>query len=132
MRFFKAQSGLTLIEILVAFTIMALSVALILQIIGKGNRSIVLSDEYNKASIIAESLLSTSLHPNSLESASGFQLDKFAWEYSITPYEEHTTSLDKDFQLYEINISVNWDSGDSKKRNITLSTLRLMNNESLP
>lgn len=125
----KRQLGLTLIEILVAFVMMAISVALILQIIGKSNRSISISDEYNHASIIAESLLSSTLYPNSLEETSGAVADKFFWQYSISPYESSDYSAKNNFQLYEINISVEWNSNHDK-RNVKLSTLRLIDHES--
>lgn len=56
---FNKQAGFSLLEILVAFVVMAFVVGVILQLFGTSMRSVALTDEYSYAVQVAESHLAS-------------------------------------------------------------------------
>lgn len=54
----RRQRGLTLLELLVAFAIMALSLGMLYRAMGSSARSVADVDRYQRAVVLAESLLS--------------------------------------------------------------------------
>ena len=118
--------GFSLLEVLVAFTITSMAIAIIFQIYSKGTTSAILGKEYAQASLIAESKLATLGIVESLDTAylSGVENDKFHWQINIQDYiEESPGESEAMIQLKEIELEMTWRSR-GKERRLKLATLR--------
>lgn len=114
------QRGFTLLEMLVAFSIMAISLAMIYRIMASDARAANSMAKAQGASIVAESLLSLNdFVPPEGWNQSG-QSGDFSWQVSSSiflPSEFNTPAM------HEIQIQISWSEG-SKQRVLELSTLR--------
>lgn len=82
------QRGLTLIEVLVALTIMTFSFVAIYRAVGSGVKAVVTASNYEQAAMIIESLRSMrDAVPEGGWVESGSATD-FAWRVASTPYGE--------------------------------------------
>lgn len=125
----KKHQGFSLLEVLVAFSIFSLSLGVIFQIYSTGARSTVLSDEYSRAVIVAQSKLAgigiDELSDNG--ESSGVENNKYHWNtYIRTPDDDYGT-LETKFRIVkrEVEVEVSWDSL-GKTRSIKLSTLKMI------
>ncbi|WP_312564021.1 MULTISPECIES: type II secretion system protein [Diaphorobacter] len=116
------QRGLTLLELLVAFAIMALSLGMLYRAMGGSMRSVGDVDRYQRAVVLAESLLAMrDAVPergwNQTGESAGYQ-----WRVVSAPFltgvEGPTVP-----PLHEIGIVVTWSDG-GRARSFELSTLR--------
>ena len=122
------QYGFSLLEILVAFTILAMGLAVILQIFGRGNQTTQLTQEYALATQIAESRLAQLAEYESIEglSTTGRELDRYQWSLSVLPYNvTDTTTAPANVALYSLRVDVRWRSL-GKPRHIFLESVRLV------
>ena len=121
------QHGFSLLEILVAFSILALSLGVLLNIFSTGLRSAIVSDEYIHAVTIAESLLSKAGIESTLEQGEshGIEEDKYSWSINIEPYLDDVIDLERSTVTpYKITVNVSWKEVKNE-RSIILTTLRL-------
>jgi general secretion pathway protein I len=122
----KNSCGFSLLEILVAFSIAALSLGVLFQIYAKGTTSVILGEEYAQAIIIAESRLadlSVSTNLNEVEN-SGRENDKYDWEVSIEDYVgEEDLSFTPTMLLKQVEVTVTWLSA-GKSRSVNLQSLK--------
>ena len=124
---FRRQNGFSLLEILVAFSILALSLGVLLNIFSTGLRSAMISDEYIHAVAIAESLLAKAGIESTLEQGEshGIEEDKYSWNIHIEPYADDVIDLEKGrITPYRITVTVDWKELE-EERSIVLNTLRL-------
>ncbi len=122
----RYNSGFSLLEVLVAFTITALALGVLFQIYAKGTISAILGEEYAQAIAIAESKLAeTGISENSDASErSGLENDKYNWSITIQDYIEETPSeFVSKFALKDVTVKVYWKS-IRNQRSITLHTLK--------
>jgi general secretion pathway protein I len=121
-----AQAGFTLIEVLVALTILSISLAVLLAIFTQGlDRARESADEAS-ARVLAQSLLAqakAAASPSVGDSA-GKANDLF-WHLRIAPYGAPADRAAWQENAAEISATVSW-RGDGGLRSITLSTLRLL------
>jgi general secretion pathway protein I len=123
-----AQRGFSLLEVLVAFAILSMTLGVLLQVFSVGLRNTAISEEYTYAVLHAESVLAALGREEPLLEGSGEgQLDdKFSWRSSVTPYEEEDVDLsDSTAVAYRLEVEVFWQSAD-KTRSIMLETLRVV------
>ncbi len=128
------QRGFSLLEILIAFSILALSLGILLKIFSSGINTAGVAEEYSAAVQIAESLMAktgveTALQPSE---ASGVENEKYNWRVIVSPFQFTAENLDLSTlgaELYKVKVIVNWSDQDSKNegRELELITLKLAN-----
>lgn len=126
----KKQLGFSLLEILIAFSILALSLGILLKIFSGGVNTAMVAEDYTIAVQIAESLMAKtgSEIPLKDHQSSGVENEKYHWSMIVSPFFLSGTSFDPKnvpAQLYKINVTVNWGDGASDDRQIQLTTLKL-------
>lgn len=122
-----AQTGFSLLEVLVAFAILSMTLGVVLQVFSVGLRNTAISEEYTYAVLHAESVLAAlGREEPLLEGNEEGQLDdKFSWRSSVTLYEEEDVDLsDSTAVAYRLEVEVFWQSAD-KARSVLLETLRV-------
>jgi len=116
------QSGFSLIEVLVAFTIMALALGVVFQIFGRGAAAMTLGEEYAQAVAIAESRLTAAALPQSSVERSGTEPDRYDWALRSEPVTADTVS-ETGLALNRIDVEVHWRSR-GREHQIGLTTLK--------
>lgn len=133
------QTGFTLLEVLVAFVLMAVAVVVISQSFAGGLRNLARTDSYGIAALIADSQLAqvgivypiepVEIDQAEVEEDSEIGLEKkYHWSISIAPYDlaldEDTLEVPARYQLFQVSVKVGWkEGGDSKT--LQISSLRL-------
>ena len=125
----KRSRGYTLVEVLVAFMIMALALTVLLRIFSSGLRNVGVASDYAQAVLIGESRLTTAGIDDALApgETSGMEGDGFHWTRRVTSYEpavDYTTYVNGT-RAYFVTVTVTWPNGD-KERSIDLSTVKLL------
>ena len=110
---------MTLLELLVALAIMAISVTLIYRAVAGSAKGVAQVELSQGAALLADSLLDAygMVDPNGLQ-ASG-QDGPYAWQVSAAPYSQ-TGLPENAVVLYLVRISIEWGGG----RSWVLDTLR--------
>jgi general secretion pathway protein I len=119
-----ASAGFTLIEILVAFTIVALMLGALYQLFATGLRSGATAENYESAVLLAESGIDA-LNGTALAIGdTSERLGRFERHTSVAPRADllPTEALSVPM-LYELTVRVGWREG-VRERFVTLSTLR--------
>jgi len=123
-----SNDGFTLIEILVAISILAISLVVILQLFSGGLKSSRLSDEYTRGIFHArekmgEILLSKEVSAGETE---GEFSDSFRWKCQIEPIEDVEEGEEKmPFNMFNIRVDIVWDAGGKEKR-FQVSTIKIV------
>jgi len=134
----SAQQGFSLLEILIAFSILALSLGILLNIFSGGLRRTIISEEYQQAVVIAESKLAAAGVETELDEGltQGDVQDKFFWQVQVQAYNLEEAGLEAESVTvfpYHVMATVEWAAGDNN-RQVVLRTLKLAGvdpNESL-
>lgn len=132
MRSNRRNSGYTLVEVLVAFVILALALTVLLRIFSGGVRNVSVSSEYARAVLIAESRLASAgigsvLSPGE---TSGIEDERFEWTQTVREYSpsfDYKASVQK-VPAYYVTVSVQWPHATGT-RSVDLSTVRFLHNE---
>ncbi len=131
------QDGFSLLEILVAFSIMALTLGVLLRIFGGAGRIAGTADEYSRAIVVAESLLASAGVESPLQpgETSGEIGESYRWTLRVDPYPMDESLMGNaqgpmggqgmGYKPYWVVLSVEW--GDpNDPRAFDLTTLRLL------
>ncbi|HDZ91572.1 MAG: type II secretion system protein [Deltaproteobacteria bacterium] len=124
----RPERGFTLIEILVAISVLAISLVVILQLFSGGLKSVRLSNQYTRAIFYArekmeELLLTEGLEPGTLDGGSEDSLRWTAQVVLVEPDEEDGPELP--FDTLKITLQVMWEEGEKEKR-FQISTLKVV------
>lgn len=118
------ESGFSLLEILVAFSILAISLGILFQIFSKGIQLASTGEHYSRALLLAESTLATIGRTEEIEiGENSGEVDGFyTWTVIIELYEPEDLDLENpniNFSVYHIQVSVHWEN-----RSVVLETLQ--------
>lgn len=121
-------------EILVAFSILAIALGILLNIFSSGVETAAVAEEYTSAVQIAETLMARTgvespLQPGQI---TGVENDKYSWQVTIAPYELALDNFDTkslSAALFMVTVVVSWDgngaSDSGHQREVELTTLKL-------
>ncbi len=129
------QQGFSLLEILMAFSILALSLGILLKIFAGGVNSAVIAEEYTAAVQIAESLIAGTVEsPLQPGQKSGLEDEKYQWLVEISPFEfnpENVEAANLKSTLFKVKATVSWgdDNAESDGRQLQLTTLKIVNKD---
>jgi general secretion pathway protein I len=120
--------GMTLIEVLVAFVILSLTMAVLMQIFSGGIRNAHIASGYSRAVFLAESRLAAAgvEQPLAAGETAGQVGPNLNWRMSVAAVENEGGS-DRPLmpaRMYQVRVLVGWDE-DGRQRQVELSSLRL-------
>lgn len=132
------QQGFSLLEILIAFSILALSLSILLKIFSVGVTTSTIAEEYTAAVQIAESLMARTGVETPLQAgeSSGLENEKYDWQVTVSPFQFNPENADINAVtavLFKVRVTVTWGDEDghtdvdSDKRQIQLVTLKIVN-----
>ena len=110
----KNTKGFSLLEVVIAFAIMAISVTVLLRIFATGVNSAGLSEDYTIAVQIAESLMAKAGVDVAMEQeqSSGIEGDKYQWNMQVRPINIDIGNPDQTTdqpQYLAVTVQVEWD-----------------------
>jgi len=113
--------GFTLLEVLVALTILGLAIVTLMQLSSQGLRLIHLSEDYQQAVLVADRVArSTDVLQEGVDAG---QEGRFQWERRVTLVpvpEELTPGAGPQLRLYALSVAVRW----GRNRALELASLR--------
>jgi len=120
-------AGFSLLEVLVAFSILAVSLGVLLSLFSTGLRNASVTRAYSQAVVIAESKLSEISATIALEPGeqTGIVSEHYYWQSVVTDYQSDSPVLSPASKLraFQITVTVSWGES-SHPRSVVLQTLR--------
>jgi general secretion pathway protein I len=126
------QKGFSLLEILIAFSILALSLGILLKIFSAGVNTAVVAEDYTAAVQIAESLMAKTGVETPLQAGqdSGLENEKYHWLVEVSPFVFNPENVDITAitaALFKVKVIVSWGDDNANGRQVKLTTLKLIN-----
>jgi general secretion pathway protein I len=131
----RAARGFSLLEVLVAFVILATVATALFRLFSGALANASAADEYSRAVLVAESALTAAAATQPLKEATetGSADDgRVEWTTRVTPYsppdvppELETTSQAMAIRLYRVTVDVTFPSANGGKRTYALATTRI-------
>lgn len=131
----RAQRGYSLIEVLVAFAVLALALTLLLGTLSNAGRQVRWSDEAGRAAMHARSLLDANTSAVVLatgRSEGVFEDGRYRWVLDIADFRDPDPALQTRRQadpgaarLLQLDLTVRWGEGEDPRRRLHLTSLRL-------
>ena len=131
---FRASNGFTLLEVLLAFVVLALSFTAVLEILSGSMRNTVRAREYTEAALIAQSVMDQLGLELTVEQGANYSGESgdYQWELNIGLYEEVEENTQSvvlgeltGIELLQIDLVISW--GEPPRDNSNeFSTVRAM------
>jgi len=128
----KTSRGFTLLEVMLAFVIFALSFATVLEIMAGSMRSVSRASDDTEVALFAQSIMDLVGTEILVEEGgySGTGMDRYQWQLDISLYDSiggDTTTLElaemSGIELYRVDLDINWETG-RRQRDLHFSTIR--------
>jgi len=132
----RRSAGFSLLEVLVAFVVVALVGTALFQLFGGALNNAASADDYSRAALLAESRLTSAavetapLRDNTDQGQS--EDGKYSWVTKIEPYVAPGTTADQErlgqaaaVRLWRISVTVSWPGALGHERALSLATVRL-------
>jgi general secretion pathway protein I len=118
-------AGFTLIEVIVAIAILAISLVMVMQLFSAGLRVSRTSCDYTRAVVHAKDKMEE-LSLKAVQSSGKFE-DGFEWETEVKSYGEHNEKLEElGVNLLEVKVKISWDSTSRQQQSIEMVSLRTL------
>ena len=134
----RRSQGFTLLEVMLAFVIFALSFAVVLEIMAGSMRSVMRASDDTEVALFAQSLMDLVGTEIPIEEGqySGTGMDRYQWEMSIAFYDAGGESDDaggggmitqeladmSGIELYRVDLYLDWETG-RRQRDLHFSTI---------
>ena len=135
MRIRRRSRGFTLLEVMLAFVIFALSFATVLEIMAGSMRSVGRASEDTEVALLAQSLMDSVGTEVPIEEGqySGTGMDRYNWKMDISLYDASAddtgeVGIDQELadmsgiELYRVDLDIDWDTG-RRERSLHFSTI---------
>lgn len=128
----RNASGFTLLEVMLAFVIFALSFATVLEIMAGSMRSVRRASDDTEVALLAQSVMDQVGTEIPIEEGqfSGSSMDRYHWQLGIYLYAESGDDVGTQelaemsgIELYQVELDIDWESG-RRQRNLHFSTIR--------
>lgn len=128
----RRSAGFTLLEVLLAFVIFALSFAVVLEILGGSMRSSIRAREYTEAALLGQSLMDLvgTEFPLEESAQTGESPGGYRWDLVVSAYQprhEEDRALElaelAGTRLFWIELDVSWGQ-EPRRREVRFSTVR--------
>lgn len=140
------HKGFSLLEILVAFGIMAIALTIVMRIFGSGVNTAINSEDYTVAVQLAESLMNrTGVEiPLTVGQLSGVEANKYEWSVTTQPMAPPAFTLlamaeaprklrsqpggdeqKNPFELMSVRVIIAWGDEDQRRRSLELKSVKL-------
>ncbi|MGE8279011.1 MAG: type II secretion system protein XpsI [Stenotrophomonas sp.] len=119
----KHQRGYSLIEVIVAFALLALAMTLLLGSLSGAARQVGMADGYGRAALHAQSLLAAAGVEAPLAAGrqqGQWEQGKYRWTLQVSPYTEPRQTQAR---LWLLDLQVSW--GDEAQQQMRWRSLRL-------
>ena len=123
----KREVGFTLIEVVVAFVMLSLVLAVVFEIFSTGFQRAGELEDRSRALVLAQSRLAvTGVEEGIKEGDTHGESDdrRFQWVVSVRRLDDGTPPPSI-YPMYTINVRVAWRGGDMRERTLSLATMTL-------
>ncbi|MBO7411047.1 MAG: prepilin-type N-terminal cleavage/methylation domain-containing protein [Ottowia sp.] len=119
----EKQRGFSLLEVMVAFSIMARSLGLLYRITGSSALQVGSVQQHEQAMALAATVLDTvpAVPEQGIERSE--EAAGYAWAIATRPWSTQYDALGRVPRLHEVQVTVSWQDGE-RTREFTLTTLR--------
>ena len=131
----RLDAGFSVLEVLVAFVIVALVVTALFRLFGGALGNAAAADEWTRAMLVAQSRLTLAASTTPLRATSDAGSDAdghLRWRTRVLPYVPSDANPDLErasetmtTRLYRIDVDVSFQGGDGRERTVSLSTLKI-------
>lgn len=136
----RRASGFSLLEVLVAFVILALVATALFRLIGGALGNAGVAEDTSRAVLVAQSRLDAARGSPRLSGESGSEDEgRISWTTTVEPYVAQDAPQDTSglaqlsaTQLYRIRVAVRFPGAGGRERTLELSTLKLARREGAP